>query len=107
MGKEIHMPDAMTVSRVEPHRRFIGLVVLLAARDGACRVRFEPRPDGWGVFAGMADRTWKEYVPVAAEAAVDRTVRTLSRSSWAAQLKVRFWAAAAPPAFEVRLKSGV
>lgn len=103
MGKAIHMPNAASVSRIEPHRRFIGLVVLLAACDAALRVRFERCRDQWRVYFGMADGDWYEQVPVVAEAAVDRTIRVLTQPSWAIWFSVKLGAVPAPPAFEVQL----
>jgi hypothetical protein len=106
MGQTLYIPDATALSGVEPHRRFVCLVVLLATRDGADRVRFETRPDGWGVFAGRPDGTEEEYVPVAAEAAVDRTVRALARPGWAGRVRALFGATPALPVFDVQLGRG-
>jgi hypothetical protein len=106
MGEKLYIPDPDALSRVEPHRRFIALVVLLAVRDRADRVRFELRPDEWGVFAGWPDGSWEEYAPVAAEATVARTVRALTRPGWAARLRARLGAAPTPSAFALQLGRG-
>ena len=75
MGETIDIPDAKALLCVEPHRRFIGLVVLVALRAGADQIRFESRPSEWCISAGRSDGSWEEMQPVSREAAVDCTLR--------------------------------
>ena len=84
MSRVINMPEAIGVSRIDPWSKLIGLVVLLAVRDGATQVRFEPLRRGWRIFVEMPDGSCKECVPAPARAAVDRTIQALSRPGWAA-----------------------
>jgi hypothetical protein len=80
------------------------LVVLLAARDGADRVRFARRPNDWGVAAGRPDGSWEDFAPVAREAAVGQTLRSLTRTGWTERLWGWLWAAPTRPAeFNLRL----
>ncbi len=65
MSRVINMPEVIGVSRIDPYSKLIGLVVLLAVRDGATQVRFEPLRRGWGIFVDMPDGTCKECVPAA------------------------------------------
>src|SRR5262245_10681601 len=100
----LHIPDAHALWGIEAHRRFVALVTLLAARDGADRVRFEMRPDVWGVAIGRPDGSWVDYAPVAHEAAVGQTLRSLTRTGWTERVWDWLRAASIRPAeFDLQL----
>jgi hypothetical protein len=107
MGRVVNIPDATALSLIEPWRRLIGLVVLVAVRDGASQVRFEPLRKGWRILEEMPDGSCKELVPAPAQAAVDRTIYTLIQPGWIARMISCLGATTMPLWFEVRLNSGL
>jgi hypothetical protein len=99
MAIVIDIPDAFAVSALEPHRRFICLVVLYApteratgvrplahrrficlvalyaVRDAVGRVRFDPQSAGWAILQ-LRDGAWVDYMPpVERVSAVEQTLR--------------------------------
>jgi hypothetical protein len=79
MATVIGIPDLPALSAIEPHKRFICLVVLYAAAESVGQVRFEQRQDDWAILQ-LQDGSWVEYLPpVDRAAAVGRTLRRLTR----------------------------
>jgi len=104
MGETIDIPDAKALLCVEPHRRFIGLVVLVALRAGADQIRFESRPSEWCISAGRSDGSWEEMQPVSRQAAVDCTLRSLTRAARFGRVLDLLWVKKLGPAeFDLQL----